>query len=78
MLSYHTKDSVKNPLPSKMKVWDYYENSRGWQRRYIVWFDEKNCGYATYFEESWEWVKSDNFNTLNYCSKGHIRSWSQK
>ena len=92
----------RNPMPSKMKIWDYYIEKDWWQRRYITMIDWTHCTYDSYYLDdynswwilqrvelpwwrydyvkkplsSWIWRK---YNYPNwYCSKSHIRSWSQK
>ena len=90
-----TSDSVKNPIPSKVKVWDYYTNSNWWQRRYIISIDWDKVAYSYYSLENYklwnsgryvngkiEYYKPNSwfweFRWYSYCSKAHIRSWSQK
>ena len=94
-ISEHTKDSVRNPMPSKMQRLDYYVEKDWWQRRYVLGIEGNSVYYAYYYLEdyhfgndgkmvnwklekypinSWYWE----YAWTGYCTKAHIRNWSQK
>ena len=92
---HHSINSVRNPMPSKMKPLDYYVNNSGWQRRYILSIELDNVCYAYYLLEDYhfwnsgrivDWKMKYNpidsgywqYRWFGYCTKAHIRNWSQK
>ena len=85
LIMEHTENSVKNPLPSKAKVWDYYiRDKMWWQRRYIISIHWKNCFYKSYALDDYkvvngrlsDWVWIDPNWSPWYCTLSHIRAWS--
>jgi len=65
-----------NPIPSKAKVWDFYE--RRWNaRRYILNIEWDSAYYSSSFFEEWEWT-DPKIQYFNFCSLSRLRDWSEE
>ena len=73
-ISEHTKDSVRNPMPSKMQRLDYYVEKDWWQRRYILRIEWNSVYYAYYYLEDYHF--GNDGKMVNWkLEKYPINSW---
>ena len=65
-ISEHTKDSVRNPMPSKLKNNDYYIEKDWWQRRYILGIEWDSVYYAYYYLEDYHFGNDGKMVNWNF------------